>query len=143
MKDEVIESCPEYGPQYGFCPDADWWKHSISYERAIPKTQAWESPSSELEEWFNERAGRWERETAIHSSPESMYLNKDYIAIIGKGMAHPKIIVPLILKRLRSKGGDWFFALENIVGENPARDAVDYESALRAWGQFATNLEQQ
>jgi transposase-like protein len=94
--------------------------------------------SKKIEAEFNLIADRWETETAIHSSPGGMYLNKDYIAIIAKGVERPEVYVPLILNRLSVRGGDWFFALENIAGENPAKDCEDYENALIAWRDWAT-----
>jgi len=125
MEYDKIESFPEFGPKYEFCPDADWWKKGSSYadhqaERQSPPSP---SPSSRLEQEFNERAERWETETAIHSSPGSKFLHEDFIWIITRG----RIIVPLILDRFNTSQSDWFSALENITQENPATDAVDFE----------------
>lgn len=93
--------------------------------------------SSKLEAEFNERADRWEKETAVHSSPGSTYLHKDYISIMAKGAENKAAIVPLILKRLPNAGTDWFFALQYIAGENPAKDATDYPNAIKAWRNWA------
>jgi hypothetical protein len=93
--------------------------------------------SSSIKAEFNEHAERWEKETAIHSSPGATYLHRDYIAIMGIGATNPSAIVPLILKRIPNTGADWFFALENIAGENPAKDAEDFESAFKAWRHWA------
>ncbi len=131
MEGEKIESCPEFGPKYEFCPDADWWKQGISY--GAHQTERLSSPPpSLLEQEFNERADRWETEAAIHSSPGSKFLHKDFVWIITRG----KIIVPLILDRLNTSQSDWFWALENITQENPAKDAVDFESAVKAWQEW-------
>ena len=86
---------------------------------------------------FNGRAERWEKETAIYSAPGPALLHKDYIAIIAKGVANRKIIVPMILKRLQTSGADWFFALENIAGENPAKNAETFADAFNAWCGWA------
>jgi hypothetical protein len=86
---------------------------------------------------FNERAARWEKETAIYSAPGPALLHKDYIAIIAKGVANKKLFVPLILKRLQTSGSDWFFALENIAEENPAKNAENFADALNAWCGWA------
>lgn len=86
---------------------------------------------------FNQRAERWERETAIHSSPGATYLHRDYIAIIAKGMENKNVIVPLILNRIKTSGNDWFYALELIAEENPADDVEDFESAFKAWYDWA------
>ena len=96
-----------------------------------------DSPKEKLISEFNERAERWENETAIHSSPGATYLHRDYMAIISRGAMHKDIIIPLILSRLFHRGGDWFFALEAIAGENPAKDCEDYRDALRAWEGWA------
>ncbi len=123
---------------YWNCPE-DWWKRTetIQYEtNSIPRV---EKLHSRLESEFTERANRWAHDTAIYSSPSAMYLNKDYMVIIAKGLEHPNVIVPLIFKRLSQQGGDWFFALEQIADENPAKDAEDYAGALRAWREWAVN----
>jgi hypothetical protein len=87
-------------------------------------------------QWFNERANRWEKETAIHSAPGSKYFHKDYMAVITKGSENPAYFIPMILERIAIRGGDWFFALETIADENPAKDCEDYESALKAWKEW-------
>jgi hypothetical protein len=92
---------------------------------------------SQLKAEFTERADRWENETAIHSAPGPALLHKDYIAIIAAGVANKKIIIPMILKRLPISGADWFFALENISGVNPAKDAENFTDALNAWHGWA------
>lgn len=86
---------------------------------------------TELEKFFDERAERWEKESRIHSSPGSKFLNKDYIAILSRGGA----IVPLILKRLETSNCDWLWALENIIpeDENPAKGIENFKGAKQAW----------
>lgn len=93
-----------------------------------------------LQAEFNERADKWERDTAIFSSPGASYLNKDYMVIIARGIEYPKIIVPLILNRISLRGGDWFFALEQIADQNPAENCEDYETALAAWVEWAKKI---
>lgn len=92
---------------------------------------------AKLEAEFNELADRWENETAIHSSPGSTYLHKDYISIMAKGSRNKEAIVPLILKRLPNAGSDYFFALQYIAGENPAKYAKDFNGAIKAWHDWA------
>jgi hypothetical protein len=87
--------------------------------------------------WFAERANRWEKQTAIYSAPGATYLHKDYMSVIKRGIENPSSIIPLILKRISSRGGDWFFALEQITDENPAKDCEDYAGALTAWTKWA------
>lgn len=104
----------------------------------VPNVSAMESTSiAKLKADFNKLADRWEKDTAIYSAPGATYLNRDYIAIIAKGLERPSTFVPLILNRLSVHGGDWFFALENITGENPAKECEDYASAVKAWTDWA------
>src|SRR6266550_6338931 len=93
------------------------------------------SPSSPLEQEFNERADRWEKETAIHSSPAAKFLHRDYQFIMAKG----ERVIPLILKRLETSRSDWFWALQHIAGEQetPAKEARDFAEAVRAWREWA------
>ncbi len=95
------------------------------------------SSTEALAKEFNELADRWENETAVHSSPGSTYLHKDYISIMAKGTMNKETIVPLILKRLPNSGSDYFFALQYIAGGNPARDAKDFAGAIKAWRDWA------
>ena len=46
--------------------------------------------------------------------------------------------LPLILERLDSKGGHWFWALQHISGEDPIspEDAGNYEKMREAWLQW-------
>ena len=96
-----------------------------------------EKADYEMESWFDKRADRWEKETAIHSAPGPKYLHNDYMAVITKGIENPTGMIPLILKRLSVRGGDWFFALEQITEENPAKECEDYDDALRRWNEWA------
>lgn len=100
--------------------------------------QAIAQPSDKVEAEFNERANRWERQTAIHSAPAPKILHSDYQTIIGKlGRA----AIPFILKRLPASGSDWLWALEHITGENPAKDAGRYADAVQAWLQWGRDKE--
>jgi hypothetical protein len=108
-----------------------------SQTKPLPEPKTAVGTDAILAAEFKERAERWEKETAIHSAPGSTYLHRDYIAIISKGVANKKVIVPLILKRIPTSGADWFFALENIADENPAKDAINFDAAFNAWCEWA------
>jgi hypothetical protein len=112
------------------CRERGRYNSSQFLYRIIEET-AEEFEIAKLQKFFNERADRWERESKIHSSPGSKFLNKDYIAIISKGEA----IVPLILKRLQTSNSDWLWALENILSEeeNPAKNIESFKVAKQAW----------
>lgn len=136
--DKIDYWTPPTPRYYESCP-ADWWKQIDDEPNCYGHKPTAHTPSllGAFKAEFEERADRWDRETAVFSSPTSFYLNKDYMVITAKGIENPKEIVPLILNRLLTKGGDWFFALENIAGENPARDIVNYPDAVKAWEDWA------
>lgn len=108
---------------------------------AISRMAGAVSSPGALQKEFNEIADRWENETAVHSSPGSTYLHRDYISIMAKGTANKKTIVPLILQRLPNSGSDYFFALQYIAGGNPAKDAKDFAGAIKAWRNWAKQNE--
>src|SRR5262249_44506543 len=135
-------NCPEYveGSGWEDLFPTDWGIKSKSGKISITSNwihfyYEWSAPQTDpsLEREFNIRAERWEKETAIHSSPTQTYLHRDYYALVGMGISNPNAIVPLILKRIPNTGADWFFALETITEENPAKEAQDFEKALEAW----------
>ena len=115
--------------------DSIWVKSIIKEALSSPEIEF--CAPSPLEKEFNERADRWEKETAIYSDPAPMYLHRDYTVIAGRGIENPKLVIPWILKRLESHGGDWFFALEKIADENPAQNCEDFDSAKSAWNKWA------
>jgi hypothetical protein len=119
---------------------ADWWKSAdeirpLKLYSDEEDTLAFRLASVVLE--FNERADRVESNISAHSSPSEVYLNRDYIAIMGMGMREPETIVPLILKRVPSMHADWFFALETIAGKNHSKDCENFEDALKAWREWS------
>ena len=85
---------------------------------------------------FQELAERWEYETVFLSSTEQMVRHPAHQEIVGMGEA----AAPLILERMRSKGGHWFHALQDITGADPV-DPSDYGNTVAmqeswlAWGE--------
>jgi hypothetical protein len=95
-------------------------------------TQAAKLPRQKSdEERFAELADQWRRETRFVSSSTELVLNSAYQQIIGMGRS----ALPLILRRLDSNGGQWFWALKHISGEDPLspKDAGDYEKNRERW----------
>jgi len=80
---------------------------------------------------FVKHAQKWKRETIHLSSPTQKYIHPSYARIIGLGLS----VVPLILDDLRKQGGDWFYALRAITGENPVKTSMagDMPKMTRAW----------
>ena len=72
-------------------------------------------------EHFQELADQWEEETFFLSRSDLAAAHPLHQEIITLGTP----VVPLILERMRSQGGHWFEALEQITGEDPVSPA-DY-----------------
>ena len=85
---------------------------------------------------FQDLADRWEEETLFLSRSDLAFAHPLHQEIIGLG----KSAVPLILERMRSRGGHWFEALEQITGEDPISPA-DYghiaamQDSWLQWGE--------
>ena len=69
-------------------------------------------------EVFEELAARWHDETKFSSDTGEITSNENYRRVIALGRA----AVPWILHDLRTRGGDWFAALEAITGDSPVSD---------------------
>jgi hypothetical protein len=111
----------------------------IAIRQSLAESITLSARTSSVRDEFTARAERWEKASAVHSSPGATYLYRDYVEIMGLGMTSPQTIVPLILERLPNSGADWFFALETIAGENPAKNAETFEDAYGAWCAWAAD----
>jgi hypothetical protein len=69
----------------------------------------------EIENTFMKLADQWRRETRGVSSTNQMSMHPAYQQIIGMGEA----VVPLLLRELERKSGQWFWALKAITREDP------------------------
>ena len=87
-------------------------------------------------ERFQELADRWEEETFFLSRSDRAIAHPAHEAIIDLGQP----VVPLILERMRSQGGHWFEALQQITGEDPV-SPTDYgniaamQNSWLQWGE--------
>jgi len=84
-----------------------------------------------LEKEFRELTDAWRAETSMLSSTSDIVSNFNYYRIIGLG----KDVVPLILRELQERGGQWFLALRALTNENPVNpeDVGNIKSMKRAW----------
>ena len=82
-------------------------------------------------ERFDELADRWERETVFLSRIDLAIKHPAHQEIVAMG----EPVVPLILERMRKKGGHWFTALRDLTGADPIQPAErGYVSAMQeAW----------
>ena len=80
---------------------------------------------------FTELAERWERETYFQSNSELTVEHPAHQEIVRMG----EPAIPLILERMQSHGGHWFYALHQITGVNPiAPEDRGYVKAIqRTW----------
>ncbi|MGA2174327.1 MAG: hypothetical protein ABSH38_05010 [Verrucomicrobiota bacterium] len=83
----------------------------------------------ELEHEFRELAEQWYRETRMMSFIRQKAVHPAYQKIIGMGRG----ALPLILRELRDRGGDWLWALEAISRRNPANGIANFKEAVAAW----------
>ena len=87
-------------------------------------------------ERFNELADRWREETFFLSRSDLKNAHPALQEIISMGPP----MVPLILERMRSQGGHWFEALQQLTGEDPISPA-DYgkiaamQNSWLQWGE--------
>ncbi len=87
-------------------------------------------------ERFDELADQWEEETFFLSRSDRAIAHPVHQEIVNLG----RPVVPLILERMRSQGGHWFEALQQITGEDPVSPA-DYgniaamQNSWLQWGE--------
>lgn len=93
-----------------------------------------------LEKQFTSLADQWERETSPLSSPTRKAAHPAYREIVNLGKAAPELVAPLILRRMKRRGGHWFWALSEITRDNPIPpEAHGNVAAMReAWLQWGS-----
>jgi hypothetical protein len=100
---------------------------SVSPIKTVP------SPKPRLAELFRRHADQWWKETRVLSSIQAKIFNPNYQRIIGMGEA----ALPFIFADLNERGGQWYWALECITGENPALEAGSLPEARLLWLDWA------
>jgi hypothetical protein len=68
-----------------------------------------------IEQEFLALSKQWKKETKGSSSSSVMFMNKNYLQIIGMG----EKVLPYIFNELYKNGGHWFVALNSITKINP------------------------
>jgi hypothetical protein len=88
-------------------------------------------PQQTLRAQFQALADWWHEDTDHISSPSRMTAHPAYQRVIAKG----EQFLPCILEDIVERDGDWYLALEAIVGESPVPDAAagDVEMIKQAW----------
>ena len=96
-----------------------------------------QEPDRELEREFKALADRWHAETMLLSSSTDIILHDAYQQIMCMG---PRVI-PLVLRDLRERGGQWFWALEHLARTNPVpeSDLGNIKKQRDAWLKWAAS----
>jgi len=90
------------------------------------------APQQSIEQTFHRFAQKWRDETRGLSSPTRKLLNLNYLEILR---LPPSKVVPLILRELEERPGDWFLALKLLTRENPVapEDADNFRKVRETW----------
>lgn len=93
--------------------------------------------SNELSEEFARLADQWHEETGHLSSPSQIAMHPAYQRIIGMG----ERAIPLILRDLHLRGGQWYWALRAITDQSPVpQDAAGNIRIMKqAWLHWGAN----
>jgi hypothetical protein len=122
----------------------NWSYHAKSQydiDRRITRVFRWshrprmETPQQTIATDFKTYADKWWSETRILSSIQGKIFNQHYQRIIGMG----KPVLPFIFADLKRRGGQWYWALECITGDNPAATAATLDEARSLWLEYAAN----
>jgi hypothetical protein len=81
---------------------------------------------------FLRLAQQWREDTLVLSSVAKRAMHPSYQRIIGLGWG----VVPLVLRELRDRPNHWFWALNALTGESPAKAANNFDEARFAWLQW-------
>jgi hypothetical protein len=98
-------------------------------EAARALASAEEEENGYEERKFRRLAEQWLRETEHTSSVKQACMRPSYQRIIGMGPA----VVPYLLRELERNPDHWFWALNSITEENPARAEESLDGAKEAW----------
>lgn len=101
----------------------------------IRVTRTASTPASNVAADFRRLADEWFRQTAHLSVTQQAVRHRAYRDIIALGTA----AIPYILAELRTRGGQWFDALREIAGVDPAAGVRDYNAAAREWERWAVS----
>ena len=91
--------------------------------------------ADELKARFSTLADRWHKETDMLASPTKITRHPAYLEIIGMGES----TIPMILKDLRARGGDWYAALRSLTKASPVPPDArgDVQRMTEVWVAWA------
>ena len=90
--------------------------------------------SNQIENTFLNLKENWINEVGYQSNPDILYSNKNYKDIILLG----EKVVPFLFKDLVSEGGDWFYALSEILKVNPVKKDHNgyFDKMKKDWQEY-------
>lgn len=111
-------------------PAAETAHVPLASSRQLPLIAAKE-PQEPLEERFHRLAAEWREQRGPLSLSQEICMMRPYQEIIGMGPA----VVPLLLRELRRRPDQWFWALRMITGANPVpeEDRGRVDRMVAAW----------
>ncbi len=88
-------------------------------------------PVETAEEKFRRLASVWRAETAYVSSSSDLVAHPAFREIVGMGA----VVIPLLLRELEKRTGQWHRALRQITGADPVppADRGNLDKAAEAW----------
>jgi hypothetical protein len=94
------------------------------------------APEPSLEETFKTLADWWERDTLHHSSTTILRRHPAYLKLVELG----EPVIPLILREMQARLGNYRLLLRDITGERPFSDELRgnvraIEEAWLRWGK--------
>ncbi|HEV3261174.1 MAG TPA: hypothetical protein VG013_30255 [Gemmataceae bacterium] len=98
----------------------------------VPKSQTPAAqPAETIEHKFQRLAAVWRAETAYVSSSSDLVAHPAFQEIVGMGPA----VIPLLLRELQNRTGQWHRALRRITGADPVppADRGNVDKAAEAW----------
>jgi hypothetical protein len=107
--------------------------HVINIVTSVTMADVRPPVASDLAREFEALANEWHAATDHLSIVWQKAMHPAYQQIIGMGQR----IVPHILEELESRGGWWFWALESITRENPAKDSTGRADAIQKWREWS------
>ena len=110
----------------------EFWHDFAIYQEHVKKEQV--KAVSKTLAIFSTSLGKWKSDTAFSSSLTEILMHPGYQRIIGLGQD----AVPFILRELADHGGQWYWALQAISGENPVpeEDQGRPRQMTAAWVQW-------
>jgi len=113
-------------------------KNAIGHKHGVAERYRYRSLSmqTELESTFTYLVNQWREQNRGVSSTNQMSMHPAYQQIIGMGEA----VIPLLLRELEKKSGQWFWALKSITRQDPvpSEHRGKVKEMIKAWLEWGS-----